>query len=341
MNPFVSVIVPCYNVETYVGECLESLRTQSFTDFEAICVNDGSTDGTRTVLEEFAQADSRILIVDRENGGLSAARNSGLDVARGEYVCFLDSDDKYAPYALEHLAEMAKSRNLDLLDFDSDTFYESDQVKKVHREGERKRDSIPGVMPGYRLLTEYEERGQYFPSACYHLIRRELLASTGLRFEEGLLHEDELFTPMLHVFAGPSAYLNEKLYLRRLRAESIMTSKRGIRNVAAEFHILGELYRWLREHAAAYDERFLHAFAQHIYLLADFTARDAMNCSEEELRRFEETLDDGSRVAFELFIVQHRNGTERFRQSYEDSRSYKAGRALTSLPRALRSLARP
>ena len=337
LNPVVSVIVPVYNVEPYVGECLASLQAQTFRDFEAVCVNDGCTDESPAVLERFADEDQRFRIVDQENGGLSAARNKGLDSATGTYVCFLDSDDKFAPQTLEHLVAAAEEHELDLVDFASDTFYESDAVKHIHAE-ERHRDDIPGVHSGAHLLCEYEERGQYFPSACYHLVRRDLLARISLRFEEGLLHEDELFTPLLHAYAGRSMFLNEKLYLRRMRENSIMTTLRGVRNVVAEFRIVVRLVHWLESNAASYDERFLHAFGQHIYLLADYMTGDALTCTEEELRAAASQFNTVERVLYELVVVQHRNGTARLRASYEDSKTYRAGRALTSLPRAIRSI---
>lgn len=336
-GPFASVVVPVYNVEGYVADCLLSLMDQTFLDFEVVCVNDGSTDGSRGILAQFEAADPRFHVIDRENGGLSAARNTGLDHARGAYVCFLDSDDMYEPFALEHLAHAAEEGGLDLVDFDSAPFYESDSVKAAYREDARTRDDLPGTMSGPDLLCAYEERGQYFPSACYHLIRREALEAAGLRFEEGLLHEDELFTPLLHAHMGPSRFLNEKLYLRRLRAESIMTSKRTTANVLAEFEIVARLARWLEEHAAEHDERFLHAFAQHVYLLADYMGNEALGFSEGELRAAARGLDARDRVLFELVCVQNRNGIARMRSSYEDSRTYKLGNAVAAPLRALRS----
>lgn len=336
-EPFVSVIVAAYNVEDYVGECLLSLMEQTFLNFEAVCVDDGSTDGTKDVLAQFERADYRFRVIERENGGLSAARNTGLRHARGTYVSFLDSDDKYAPNALERLVETAKADNLDLVDFDSATFYESEAVREVHQEGTRKRDDIPGVLSGPDLLVTYEQRGQYYPSACYHLIRRSALQRAHLSFEEGLLHEDELFTPLLHAHMGPSRFLNEKLYLRRLRPDSIMTSARTTENVMAEFRIVVKLSQWLQDNATSYSESFMHAFAQHIYLLADFMGNDAQAFGEDDLRAAAKGMDTHDQVLFELLCVQNRNGIARFRAAYEDSRSYKLGRAITAPLRALRS----
>ena len=91
--PKVSIVVPCYNIQKYVGRCIESLLAQTFTDFELILVNDGSTDDTLSILKEYEKKDSRIIVLEKENGGLSDARNAGMKIAKGEYIQFVDGDD--------------------------------------------------------------------------------------------------------------------------------------------------------------------------------------------------------------------------------------------------------
>ena len=95
--PEISVIMPVYNVEKYLRECLDSLLAQTFTDFEAICVNDGSTDGSPAILEEYAAKDNRIKIIDQPNSGAAKSRNNGMTIACGKYWMFLDSDDWFMP----------------------------------------------------------------------------------------------------------------------------------------------------------------------------------------------------------------------------------------------------
>lgn len=99
----ISVIIPCYNVAEYVGECLDSVINQTFTDLEILCINDGSTDDTLTILESYAEKDSRIKIFSQENKGLSASRNFGMDVAKGEYIAFIDADDYFDLTTFEQL----------------------------------------------------------------------------------------------------------------------------------------------------------------------------------------------------------------------------------------------
>ena len=100
-----SIVIPVYNVEPYLPECLDSVLNQTLSDWEAVCVNDGSTDNSSVVLEDYASKDSRFRVITQPNGGLSAARNTGMKAALGDYVLFLDSDDWLEPNALLVLSE--------------------------------------------------------------------------------------------------------------------------------------------------------------------------------------------------------------------------------------------
>ncbi|MBQ8750501.1 MAG: glycosyltransferase [Alphaproteobacteria bacterium] len=116
--PKVSVLMPVYNVEKYLNRCLDSLYNQTFKDFEIIAINDGSTDNSPKILEEYTKKDNRIKIITQENQGLSMARNNGLKLAKGEYIYFLDSDDAIHPQCLEIAYTYAKENNADLVCFD-------------------------------------------------------------------------------------------------------------------------------------------------------------------------------------------------------------------------------
>ena len=107
-KPIVSVLIPVYNVEKYLKKCLDSVVNQTLTDIEIICVNDGSTDGSLKILEEYRSIDSRIKIINKANGGLPSARNAGLNAAKGRYVGFVDSDDYIEPNMFEKLVDVAE-----------------------------------------------------------------------------------------------------------------------------------------------------------------------------------------------------------------------------------------
>ena len=113
--PKISVIIPVYNVEKYLPMCLDSVLAQTFTDWQAICVNDGSPDNCDKILAEYASLDKRIVVVNKENGGLSDARNVGMKHATGEYIMFLDSDDFIHPQTMEIAYRMACRDNSDIV----------------------------------------------------------------------------------------------------------------------------------------------------------------------------------------------------------------------------------
>ena len=114
-SPKISIIIPIYNDELYLNDALYSIQNQIFIDFECLCVNDGSTDRTEEIIDEFVKKDSRFIKINRENGGVSAARNTGLNAAKGEYVFFIDHDDIISKYTLKKLFDAAQKSNADLV----------------------------------------------------------------------------------------------------------------------------------------------------------------------------------------------------------------------------------
>ncbi len=121
--PAISVIIPIYNVEKYLRRCLDSVLNQTFSDWQAICVNDGSPDGSAAILSEYAARDKRFIVVDKENGGLSDARNAGMQVATGEYILYLDSDDFIHPQTMEIAYSLALRDKSDIVSFTYDRVY--------------------------------------------------------------------------------------------------------------------------------------------------------------------------------------------------------------------------
>lgn len=116
-HPVLSIIVPVYNVEDYLDACLDSLQTQTFGDIEMVCVNDGSPDDSREILAKRQKEDARIVIVDKPNGGLSSARNAGINAACGTHIGFLDADDRFTPNACQRIAEAFAETDADVVTF--------------------------------------------------------------------------------------------------------------------------------------------------------------------------------------------------------------------------------
>ncbi len=214
-----SIIIPVYNVEPYLRECLDSVLNQTFGDWEAICVNDGSTDGSASILEEYAEKDSRFKIISQPNGGLSAARNTGLKAAEGEYVLFLDSDDWLEPQALEVVSKSLS--NEDMLCFSGRRYFESEgQYHDADRLLERTYASGMDYYNENALLS----RDFAFVCVVLRAYKREFLLSHEHWFKEGIFHEDNLFTPLACYYAKQVKVINNCLYDYRVRANSITTT---------------------------------------------------------------------------------------------------------------------
>lgn len=214
-----SVIIPVYNVEAYLRDCLDSVLKQTFADWEAICVNDGSTDGSANILNEYAAPESRIKVVTQPNGGLSAARNAGIDAAEGEYVLFLDSDDWLEENALEVLS--ANLEDEDMLCFSGRRYFESDRA--FHEADQLKPQSYASGMDYYNA-NALSVRDFAFVCVVLRIYKREFLSRHGLQFKEGIFHEDNLFTPLACYYAGKVKVINECLYDYRVRSNSITTT---------------------------------------------------------------------------------------------------------------------
>ncbi len=182
----VSVVIPVYNVLPYLSECLDSVFSQDFASFEVICVNDGSTDGSDTVLEQYRQAHPNLSILNQRNAGQSVARNAGLARAKGEYVFFLDSDDYLLPGALKKMYTFAAGEDLEMACFNADigdgTFY--------FRPG----FDLPVSSGAVFAKNFYDRDGTFFGTPVWlYLYRRSFLERHRLTFVPGRIHEDNEF----------------------------------------------------------------------------------------------------------------------------------------------------
>lgn len=234
-EPLVSVIVPSYNVAPYIDEALASLRSQTLEALEIICVNDASTDDTLMRLEAHAAADPRIVInVHPNNRGLSAARNSGIELATGRYVYFFDGDDILKPEALQTLVELAEHSQLATVFFNAEPFFEA-SVAEEHRAAYRRlydrRGNYGTRISGAQLFSEMQKNGEWRSSVCLYLTRRELILNSDLKFAEGQLHEDHWFTLAIAIASGQVGYTNRSFFRRRVREGSITMSRPTVKNV--------------------------------------------------------------------------------------------------------------
>lgn len=252
-TPLVSIIVPIYNVEQYLKACLDTLVNQTLQDIEIICVNDGSPDNSADIVRKYMQADSRIKLIEQENRGLSGARNAGLKVAKGEYVYFMDSDDWLEHDAMDVCYQKAIRGNVDVVLFDALSFVDgvekcSEEIQNDYDRSKRLQSYANQVMPAKQLFKQMVQTGAMRASACLNFIRRDLLVKNGLNFEDGLIHEDELFTPQLYALANTMMYIPQMFFHRRVRLGSIMTSVKIEKTLESLSHIIGELCAFAKSH---------------------------------------------------------------------------------------------
>ena len=231
-----SIVVPVYNVEQYLEQCLESLQVQDFDNFEIICVNDGSTDRSREILTEWESKIPQMRVIDRENGGLSAARNTGLKAATGDYVVFVDSDDWMEPNAFKILDADLRPPTSDLRPLDMICF-------ACQRTNNDTHDTLsPEQSTGWEYYNHHALEPRIVPFVCVwqRCYRREFLLENNLRFREGILHEDNEFTPRACLKAKSIKVIPEVLYNYRVRPNSIMTT-RGMKSKESLILIGNEL----------------------------------------------------------------------------------------------------
>ena len=241
----ISVIIPVYNVEKYLAECLESVRIQSLKDWEAICVNDGATDNSPAILKEFAAKDPRFRIIEQENGGLSAARNAGVRAVTGKYIYFLDSDDLITPDALQWMYETAELHKTDLLHFAGEPFYEPGVEKDPFEEQDFFKGQYGECVSGDVLLLQMLRKNDWNPGVVYRFYRKDFYTENHLSFHEGVLHEDEAFSLIADLSAKRTMRQNKICYRRRVRAGSIMTFSSAARHLKGYLAAYGDVAAFL------------------------------------------------------------------------------------------------
>lgn len=236
----ISVIIPVYNVELYLAECLDSVLAQTYPHYEVICVNDGSTDGSQVLLDNYVAKYDKIQVINQKNKGLSAARNAGIATAKGDYIFLLDSDDKIEKHAFETL--VAKSNGEDFICFNGKRYFEETNTEDIPDEGiSAKFESGWDYYNQFALI----DRKFHFVCTVLRLYRREFLLQHKLHFQEGIFHEDNLFTPIACYYAQKVKIIPDCLYIYRIRKGSITQNVKAkrlldivyIANTLAEFFI--------------------------------------------------------------------------------------------------------
>lgn len=243
MQPLVSLLIPVYNVEKYLNECLESATNQSLSDIEIICINDGSTDSSPAIIREYMESDARIKMIDKPNSGYGASMNKGLDVAQGKYIAILESDDFFEPDALEKLVHAAETYNTQVAKANFWLYWSEPQEKNELFE------LVTGDMTGC-AIDPHEATEIFYskPSIWSAIYRRDFLDENGIRFLEtpGASFQDSAFNFKVWASANRVVLLRDPvLHYRQDNESSSVNSPEKVYCICDEH---AEMDRFLDKH---------------------------------------------------------------------------------------------
>lgn len=274
----VSIIIPAYNVEKYLAECLDSAIGQSHQDKEIIIINDGSTDGTAEIISKYQEKHHEIIAITTENRGQSSARNTGIEKATGEYIIFLDSDDWLEKETIESCLNALKEHEADIVMFNAHAF--ADELPDSEL---RKFDyTRPQHLTNKRLLCREAFSGfiknrKYLVSPCLYMYR--LSTFDTVRFPPNIIHEDNLFTTQLLITnaTATTICLPNRFFHRRVRPGSTMTQEKSMKHVDGYFKVAEELLRSKIVSENSTTSQALNLFIQSMISSAINTAHTAFN----------------------------------------------------------------
>jgi len=265
-----SIIVPVYNVEKYIKKCLDSIVNQDFHDYEVIVVDDGSTDGGSIICDNYAINYPCIKVIHQQNGGLSRARNVGIENAAGDYIMFVDSDDWIAEGTLKKFGEIVLQNDIDLV---------VGKAKSIDDYGNT-RDKVYYTIPqGKYTIDEYlaqlRDTESYTACAPFTLYKRDFIKANGLSFKEGLIHEDEIWTPTVLLCADTIYCSDVYFYFHYIRMGSINRSNNYNESGKNLFAVVKELQSILSKHDDSYAQvirdQMVVLYLQAICLVDDYT----------------------------------------------------------------------
>ena len=222
VNPLVSIIVPVYNTEAYLEDCLSSIVNQTYQSTEIILINDGSTDRSYEIMESFAVSDNRIIVLSQDNRGVSAARNAGLRVARGEYILFVDSDDTIRDDSVEILCQQAVLTSAAIVL--GNVYFCYPDGRKVLLYQRLIQYANQPLLTGVQCFSQFVEDSLFPPLVYLYFTKRSYIIENKLFFSEGIVHEDELWCQQTLIQAPSVSIVDFFHYFYLQRNDSIMHS---------------------------------------------------------------------------------------------------------------------
>lgn len=242
----ISIIVPVYNVRSYLLDCVESLLSQKYKDYEILLIDDGSDDGSGKICDEYILKNKSITVIHQKNGGLSAARNTGIKIAQGKYLTFIDSDDYVSENYLKVLIDGITNSKSDISSCGFQRFEDNEKVQDEF--GTKEKGNLYITDGKKACLDLYTYHSKIPMTAWAKLIKRELF--NGIEFPPGKLHEDVVVTPRLLYSASKVAFIDSALYYYRQRTGSIMNQDFSIRRFDSVEGTEANI-KWLLERGAS------------------------------------------------------------------------------------------
>lgn len=291
-SPKISVIIPTYNNERYLSQCLDSLKKQTLHDFEAICINDGSTDNSLSIMQRYHESDERFIVVDKPNSGYGHSMNCGLDKARGAFVAILESDDFLEPTMFEELYELAEKKDLDFVKADFQAFY---------GEGDSLRFEYKRICPNRSLYNVVIEPSQNLAAFDVDMVtwtgiyRRSFLEDNGIRYNEtpGAAYQDNGFWLQTFAFAKRVMFVPKAFYqYRQDNPNSSINSKTKVFCMCEEHAFM---HSFIADHPTL-DRRLYRMWSKRMFHNYNFTYQ---RIAPEYKKQFLERYASDFRQAFE------------------------------------------
>lgn len=347
----ISVIIPVYNTEDYLVECLESVLRQTIKEIEIICVNDGSTDNTYHILRDYEARFDNVSVIDQLNAGQSVARNKAIAKAQGKYIYFMDSDDLITSGMLQELWDHCEEKELDVIYFSGTSFYETKDLEDKHKGFKNsyyREGSYPDVLAGPQMYLQMKNNADYSMSPCLQLIKKELLIENAIRFPEGIIHEDNYFSFMVIMKARRTFCVNDIYFYRRVRAASVMTNKESWKNLRGYFVCLMKELEFAGT-LEIDDLQVIKKIEESLWLLNNHIQRIYISLTKSEREYFIKMCTPVERYFFKSMILKHIEAKimlgGRIRTLEEENKalkqikmsvSFKLGRILTAPLRMIR-----
>jgi len=264
---FFSIIIPVYNIEYYVRRCVNSVLAQDFRDYELILVDDGSTDGSAEACDGYAAGDSRVIVLRKENGGLSSARNDGLDAASGRYILFIDGDDFIEAGSLARIANALLADNFPDVMFLSAVMYYNDGRTEPYGHSFSREDFYG--KPGAGAALYLSSTAQFHVSACVKAVRRDFLEAHKIRFTEGIVGEDVDYSINVYLNAGAYSALDSPYYCYRQNREGSIMSPEFADKRRADLIQIVEVWKSRAKYDIKNRKLILRFLYHQYYILAD------------------------------------------------------------------------